>query len=253
MTRTLQLLYAVVTYVLFLGVFLYAIGFVGGILVPKTIDTGTPGPVLHAIILDAVLLGIFALQHSIMARPRFKRWWTTIVASGVERTTYVLASNAALVLMYTQWEPIGGSVWQLGGAAASVVWALFWLGWLIVLTSTFMISHFELFGLTQAWAAFRDRATPSPQFRTPLLYGLVRHPIMLGFIIAFWATPTMSYGHLFFAVMTTGYILIALQLEEMDLIGIFGERYRAYRRQVPMLIPLPGRSPRGAVDPLDHS
>ncbi len=237
MAKFLQMLYAVVAYVLFLGVFLYAIGFVGGFIVPKSIDTGALQPPIVALVIDAILLGVFAIQHSVMARPGFKRWWTRIVPSPVERSTYVLASNAALILLFWQWRPLGGEVWALHGMGGHVVQAVFWLGWLIVLTSTFMLSHFELFGLTQAYAAFRNRAMPSMQFRTPMLYGLVRHPIMLGFIVAFWAAPVMSVGHLVFAVATTLYILIALQLEEHDLMAGFGTTYADYRKRVPMLIP----------------
>jgi len=237
MGKLLQLTWAAVAYVLFLGAFLYSIGFVGDILVPKTIDSGAPGPWIMALAVDAVLLGVFAVQHSVMARPAFKRWWTRIVPVGVERSTYVAASSLCLVLLFWQWRPLGATLWALDGVAAAIVRGVFVLGWLVVLTSTFMLSHFELFGLTQAYSAFRDRAVAAIPFHTPMLYGLVRHPIMLGFVIAFWAAPVMTLGHLLFAVATTLYILIALQLEERDLIASFGAQYSDYRRRVPMLVP----------------
>lgn len=237
MGKLLQLIYAAVAYVLFLGAFLYAIGFVGDFLVPKTIDSGPQAPWITALAIDAALLGLFAVQHSVMARPAFKRWWTRIVPIGVERSTYVLASSLCLVLLFWQWRPLGGTVWALDGLASQIIRGVFFLGWLVVLTSTFMLSHFELFGLTQAYSAFRDRAVETLPFHTPMLYGLVRHPIMLGFVVAFWSTPVMTVGHLAFAIATTGYILIALQLEESDLVASFGAKYLDYRRRVPMLIP----------------
>lgn len=237
MGKLLQLAYATAAYVLFLGAFLYSIGFVGDLLVPKTIDSGPPGPWIMALAVDAAVLGFFAVQHSVMARPAFKRWWTRIVPVGIERSTYVLASSLCLVLLFWQWRPLGVTVWALNGLASQIVFAVFVLGWLVVLASTFMLSHFELFGLTQAYSAFRDRTVETLPFHTPMLYGLVRHPIMLGFIMAFWAAPVMTYGHLAFAIATTGYILIALQLEESDLIASFGSKYLDYRSRVPMLVP----------------
>jgi protein-S-isoprenylcysteine O-methyltransferase Ste14 len=239
MGKLVQMAYALVAYVVFLGAFLYAIGFVGDLVVPKTIDSGPASPLTAALAIDAALLGLFAIQHSVMARPAFKRWWTTIVPAGAERSTYVLLSSLALILLFWQWRPLATPIWSLSGLAAQLVSGLFVVGWLVVLASTFMLSHFQLFGLTQAYAAFRDRAVENIPFHTPMLYGLVRHPIMLGFIIAFWATPVMSVGHLVFAVATTLYILIALQLEEADLIAAFGAKYRDYRRRTPMLIPFP--------------
>jgi protein-S-isoprenylcysteine O-methyltransferase Ste14 len=237
MGKLLQLAYATAAYVLFLGAFLYSIGFVGDLLVPKTIDSGPRGPWIMALAVDAVLLGVFAVQHSVMARPTFKRWWTRIVPVGIERSTYVAASSLCLVLLFWQWRPLGATVWALNGLASQIVFAVFVLGWLVVLASTFMLSHFELFGLTQAYSAFRDRTVETLPFHTPMLYGLVRHPIMLGFITAFWAAPVMTLGHLAFAIATTGYILIALQLEESDLIASFGSKYLDYRSRVPMLVP----------------
>ena len=239
MGKLVQMAYALLAYVIFLGAFLYAIGFVGDLVVPKTIDSGPASPLTAALAIDAALLGLFAIQHSVMARPAFKRWWTTIVPAGAERSTYVLLSSLILVLLFWQWRPLATPIWALNGLAAQVVTGLFVLGWLVVLASTFMLSHFQLFGLTQAYAALRDRAVEAIPFHTPMLYGLVRHPIMLGFIIAFWSAPVMSVGHLVFAVATTLYILIALQLEEADLIAAFGTDYQDYRRRTPMLIPFP--------------
>jgi protein-S-isoprenylcysteine O-methyltransferase Ste14 len=237
MSKLLLLIYAGLAYALFLGVFLYSIGFVGDLMVPKTIDTGPPGPWIAALAVDAALLGLFAVQHSVMARPAFKRWWTRVVPVGVERSTYVIASSLCLVLLFWQWRPLGATAWAVTGLAAQIVRGVFFLGWLVVLTSTFMLSHFELFGLTQAYSTFRDRAVGTTPFHTPMLYGLVRHPIMLGFMIAFWAAPVMTLGHLAFAVATTLYILVALQLEESDLVASFGAQYLDYRRRVPMLVP----------------
>lgn len=239
MGRVLAAAYGVICYLIFLATFLYAIAFVGDFLVPRTIDAGGPiAPLVPALLVNVVLLGVFAVQHSLMARPEFKRVWTKIVPAAIERSTYVLFSNAALVLLYWQWRPMPDAVWTLAEpVTANVVRGLFWMGWGIVLASTFMISHFELFGLRQVWLNLRQETAASPTFRTPLLYGFVRHPIYLGFVIAFWATPVMSQGHLLFAVMTTAYILIAIQLEERDLIGVFGDTYRQYRQKVGMLIP----------------
>jgi protein-S-isoprenylcysteine O-methyltransferase Ste14 len=236
-SRILKLLYGAASYTVFLAAFLYAVGFVAGLAVPKAIDHGAATPLPAALAIDAALLGLFAVQHSLMARPAFKRWWTRIVSPDIERSTYVLLSSLTLGLIFWQWRAAPGLVWNVGAAAAAAIWALCAAGWLIVLASTFMLSHFELFGLTQVFAALRRRPPPEAQFRTPLLYGLVRHPIMLGFVIAFWAAPRMSVGHLFFAAATTSYILLALQLEEHDLVASFGATYIAYRQRVPMLLP----------------
>jgi protein-S-isoprenylcysteine O-methyltransferase Ste14 len=231
--------YAALTYVFFLLAFLYAIAFVDDLpFAPKTLDSGAQGPLIPTLLVDALLLGLFAVQHSVMARPAFKRWWTKLVAPPVERATYVLFASAALVVLYAFWRPLLAPVWSTApGPAATALTVLSLFGWGIVLVSTFLISHFELFGLTQVYQRIRGAPQQRPEFRTPALYRLVRHPIYLGFIIAFWSTPRMTLGHLIFAVGTLGYILIAIQLEEHDLVGEFGQRYLAYRRQVGMLIP----------------
>lgn len=242
MSRVLAILYAVIAYVMFLGTFLYAIAFVGNLAVPRSIDVGPSAPFATALLIDVVLLGIFAVQHSLMARPFFKQWWTKFVAPSVERATYVLFSNLALILIYWQWRPVTMGIWNVTGMGATALWVIFWAGWLTVLLSTFMISHFELFGLTQVWLNFKQQTIPAPRFKTPLFYGFVRHPIYLGFILAFWAAPKMTMGHLLFSLATTAYILIAIQFEEHDLIAIFGDAYSNYRRHISMLIPMPPRS-----------
>jgi methanethiol S-methyltransferase len=242
MARVAALLYGALAYLLFLGSFLYAVAFVGNLPVPKNIDSGEVGPVATALLVNTLCLALFAVQHSVMARPQFKRWWTRFVPLPVERTTYVLLASLALVLLYWQWRPIPEPLWSLSNpAGVMLMQATFWLGWVIVLVSTFLINHFELFGLRQVYAHVTRCALPPPQFKTPFLYKRVRHPIYLGFLLAFWATPTMSLGHLWFALATTGYILIGIYLEERDLIGVFGEQYRRYRQEVAMLLPLPTR------------
>jgi protein-S-isoprenylcysteine O-methyltransferase Ste14 len=203
------------------------------------VDSGEAGAIGAALVIDTLLLGLFAVQHSVMARPAFKRWWTRAVPQPVERTTYVLCTNLALILLYWQWRPIPDVVWSVAHpAGVAVLQAIFWIGWAVALVSTFLINHFELFGLRQVYLGLRGAELPPPAFRTPWLYKRVRHPLYLGFLLAFWATPTMTAGHLLFAVATTGYILIGIALEERDLIALFGEQYRRYREQVPMLIPL---------------
>jgi protein-S-isoprenylcysteine O-methyltransferase Ste14 len=241
MGRILAFLYGVVCYAFFFVVFLYAIGFVEGLVVPKAIDTGAAGPLLPTLLIDAALLGVFAVQHSVMARPAFKAWWTRFVPPPVERSTYVLFASAALALVMWQWRPLPQAVWTLTGPAATAVLTISLLGFVIVLTSTFLINHFDLFGLRQVHAYATGKEIPPSEFQTPLFYRVVRHPLYLGFMIAFWAAPVMSVGHLVFAAATTIYMLIAIQLEEHDLIGVFGDTYVAYRRRVSMILPwVPG-------------
>jgi protein-S-isoprenylcysteine O-methyltransferase Ste14 len=236
--RMLAFLYGVACYVVFFASFLYALGFVEGLVVPKAIDDGPRVPVVEAVTIDLLLLALFALQHSVMARPRFKQWWTQWVAKAVERSTYVLLASLALALLCWQWRPLPTIVWHIDNPAiAMTLVGLSFLGWLIVLTSTFLINHFELFGLHQVANNLTGRTMSPPRFRTPFLYKLVRHPIYLGFIIAFWSMPTMTVGRLLFASATTAYILIGILLEERDLVDVFGDDYRRYRARVSMLIP----------------
>jgi methanethiol S-methyltransferase len=238
MTRLLTIGYGAVCYVVFLAAFLYAIGFVGNLVVPRSIDNGVEATIGEAIVVNVLLLGVFAVQHSVMARPAFKRWWTRFVPNTIERSTYVLLSSLALFLLYWQWRTMPAVVWDVTWQPGRVaLWVLFGLGWATVLFGTFMINHFDLFGLRQVYLASRGKPYTDLEFRTTMLYRVVRHPLMLGFIIAFWATPTMTAGHLLFAAATTGYILIALQLEEHDLNTALGDQYRQYRNRVPMLIP----------------
>jgi len=237
--RTLQFLYGVACYAVFLATFLYAIAFVGGFLVPTRLDAPLgPTPIGLTIVVDALLLLVFAVQHSVMARPWFKARWTRIVPPAVERSTYVLAASLALALVFWQWRPIGVTVWSVEEPVArSLLWALFAAGWSTVLAVTFLINHFDLFGLRQVWLTLRGHPYTPVAFRTPLPYRHVRHPLYLGFMLAFWATPHMTVAHLLFALLTTGYIVVAIQFEERDLVAQHGARYEQYRRSVPMLIP----------------
>jgi protein-S-isoprenylcysteine O-methyltransferase Ste14 len=236
------LAYGLFCYIVFLFTLLYAIGFVGNFAVPKSIDSGVAGSPLNALLVDALLLGVFAVQHSVMARPAFKRWWTRLVPPALERSTYVLMASAALLLIYWQWQPLPAPVWTVTNPlGVTVLDAVFWLGWATLVVSTFVINHFELFGLWQVYAHARGKNSPPPKFEVRSIYRLVRHPIYLGFILAFWSTPAMTVGHLFFAIATTGYILVGIYFEERDLVASFGDQYRRYRGQVRMLLPLPRR------------
>jgi protein-S-isoprenylcysteine O-methyltransferase Ste14 len=238
--RAVVVAYGVASYLVFLASFLYAVGFVGNLLVPKSIDSGASARLPAALLVDTLLLLLFAVPHSVMARPAFKRWWTQFVPPPVERSTYVLVSSLALALLFWQWRPIPGLVWDATSPVGRrLLLAVFWLGWVVVLVSTFLVDHFDLFGLRQVYLYASGRSYTPPAFTTGGLYRYVRHPIMLGFLLAFWCTPTMTLGHLLFAVATTGYVLIALQLEERDLVGYHGDQYRAYQRQAGMLLPLP--------------
>jgi protein-S-isoprenylcysteine O-methyltransferase Ste14 len=243
MGRIIGFLFGLVAYLVFLPTFLYAIGFVTGVGVPKTIDDGPVVPVTEALIVNLLLLSLFAVQHSGMARKPFKRWLTQFVPASVERSVYVLLASLALILLLWQWRPIPAVVWQVTNAqVAMTMTALSLAGWLLVLFSTFLINHFELFGLHQVAANLAGRTMPAARFKTPVLYKFVRHPIYLGFIIAFWATPVMTVGHLLFAAVTTAYIFVGIALEEHDLIQLFGEEYKRYRAQVGMLAPFRRKS-----------
>jgi protein-S-isoprenylcysteine O-methyltransferase Ste14 len=243
LARATVFIYGVFCYLVFFATFLYAIGFVGDLPVPRTIDSGAQGPLPTALLIDAGLLGLFAVQHSLMARSWFKRAWTRFVPEPAERSTYVLFSSLALLLLFWQWRPLGGVVWSVESQAGRwAVYGLYFFGWLLLLASTFMIDHFDLFGLRQVWRHLRGLPHTQAEFRTPWLYRLVRHPIYLSWLCIFWAAPVMTAAHLFFALATSAYIFVAIQFEERDLIRFYGDAYRAYRARVPMIFPLPAAS-----------
>ena len=237
--RVAMFVYGVLCYLVFFGTFLYAIGFIGDVMVPKSIDSGRTAPLSEALLINAALLTLFAVQHSTMARPWFKKMWTRIVPAQVERSTYVLLSSLALILLFVLWEPIGGVVWKVEQPVLrAVLYGLFALGFGLVLISTFMINHFDLFGLRQVYLYLRDKPYTQLRFGTPILYRHVRHPLYLGWLFAFWATPTMTIAHLVFAIATTAYIFLAIQFEEKDLIDTYGEDYTRYKQKVPMIVPV---------------
>lgn len=242
MARAGAFLYGLIAYGIFFVTFLYAVGFVGNVFVPKSIDSRAGDFSASALLVNALLLGLFAIQHSVMARQWFKKWWTKIVPRPIERSTYVLLTSLCLMLLYWQWRPMGEVIWEVRNATGrSVLLVLFWVGWLLILVSTFMIDHFDLFGLRQTYLYLKGKEYTPVGFKAPMLYKYLRHPIMLGFLIAFWATPRMTLGHLVFSIATTGYILLAIQWEEKDLIRSYGEGYAHYRERTSMLLPMPSK------------
>jgi protein-S-isoprenylcysteine O-methyltransferase Ste14 len=242
--RVLVLGYGAVAYIVFLGSLLYTVGFLADTAVPKDIDDGTAGPAWQAVLVNLALLSLFAVQHSVMARPWFKRWWIRLIPATIERSTYVLAASLLVVLLLWQWRPLPDSVWSVhAGWARAVLWTLYALGWVILVFSSFLIGHFDLFGLRQVLASARERQYVEPEFHEPLLYQLVRHPLMVGFLIAFWAAPDMSVGRLLFVLVASAYIVVAVRFEEHDLRRQLGEPYEQYSRRVPRFVPRFGRRP----------
>ena len=244
MKRMLVFVFGVVTYAIFFAAFLYQIGFVESMVVPKAINDGTVVSLAQAVAINVVLLGLFAIQHTIMAREAFKRWWTKIVPAPIERSVFVLLSSLLLLLMNWKWSPLPEQVWLVQGAAGrAALYAVSFAGWGLVLYATFLIDHFDLFGLRQVWLYFTGREYTQVEFTETALYRYVRHPIMLGFIIAFWATPDMTQGHLLFAAVTTIYILVGIRVEERTLLALHGEDYEKFRKRVSMIIPMPPKKP----------
>jgi protein-S-isoprenylcysteine O-methyltransferase Ste14 len=242
MTRAVNMVIAITCYAIFFATFLYLVAFVGNLpWVPVTVDRGPHASPAIAAAIDLALIAAFGLQHSVMARPAFKARWTKIVPHALERSVYVLAASLMLILLFALWRPLPGTLWSLSGVAAIILWALFLIGWLIVLLSTFLLNHFELFGLKQAWTTLTASNAPAPEFRTPFFYRLVRHPLYLGFFIAFWATPDMTYSHLLLAAGMSAFMLVAIPIEEGDLVDTFGDRYRDYQQRVGRLLPKLGR------------
>lgn len=240
MKRILVFAYGLTNYLLFVGTSLYLAGFLGDLFVTRSLDAAPIGPLWAALAVDMLLLAVFGLQHSVMARPGFKQWWTRFVPAPAERSTYMLFTNLALILLFWQWRPMGGVIWDLREPIGrGIIHGLFAFGWLTVLVATFLINHFDLFGLRQVWFYLRRKAYRTLAFKTPGPYRIVRHPLYVGWLTAFWATPTMTIGHLVFALGMTVYILVAIRFEERDLVEYHGEAYADYRRKVPMLIPLP--------------
>lgn len=237
--RTATFLYGLVCYLIFFVTFLYAIGFVGNLVVPKSIDSGPAVPLTEALLINTLLLSLFAIQHSVMARQWFKRAWTKVIPQPIERSTYVLLASLVLLLLFWQWRPMRAVIWDVENSTGRIVLqGLFWMGWGGVLFSTYLVDHFSLFGLKQVYSYLKGLPDEPTPFKTPVLYKVVRHPLYLGFIIAFWSTPRMTLGHLFFAAVCTAYIVLAIQFEERDLIEFYGDSYRKYRTQVSMLLPL---------------
>jgi protein-S-isoprenylcysteine O-methyltransferase Ste14 len=245
MSRLIAFVYGTIAYATFLLAFLYAIGFVGNFIVPKNIDSGEPAPLGMGILINVGLLGLFAVQHSVMARPGFKEWWTQFVPKSVERSTFVLFASLLLLLVYWQWRPLPTEVWNFAGSfVGTILMVVFWVGWVTVLVSTFLINHFDLFGLRQVYMNLKGEEYTYLGFRTPGLYKMVRHPIMLGFLLAFWGAPVMTQGHLLFTVVTTAYIFVGVKLEERDLVGVFGEQYQKYLKTASAVIPMPRKGGR---------
>ena len=238
-SRALVLAFGVFAYVMFLAIFLYLVGFIGGFVVPKTLDSGAPGPVLQAVLINLGLLGLFAIQHTVMARSGFKHWLTQFLPASAERSLFVFLTNLTLIALVWLWKPLPGVIWEVGGSAATLLQILFFVGWGIVLLSTFLIDHFDLFGLKQTFFYATGRPYAGPEFKEHLFYKLVRHPLMLGFLVTFWAAPVMTMSRFFFACVTTVYILLALHIEERTLVELHGDDYRDYQRRVRMLLPIP--------------